>query len=262
MSRLWNHRATANTKEANPPKHVNRLRSSSDLTEALSQPSQIVIIEFFMDGCAACIQMIPKLDSISEKYHSEAKFYSINIHQMKDIATKYGVAATPTFLVFKGGLLQGSVVGAEKRNLTDLIKNNLTQQDKTVQSPTKILDLSYYIPDKGVTSPRHCHKLKRYISSQYKGPWSCNVCNQTGHGEVYHCAICRYDECTNCSGHSHQMVLFDHSVYGVGHGDCDDDSCRARLGDGKVYHCTGCGSFDLCYECGLRSQHKSKIYFS
>ncbi len=71
-----------------------------------------VLVDFWSEGCPPCRELSPVIDELSAESAGTAKVGKINVTENMELAIKYGVAAVPTILVFKGGEVVARQVGA------------------------------------------------------------------------------------------------------------------------------------------------------
>jgi len=85
-----------------------------------------VICDFWAAWCSPCLQIAPVLEEISNEMNSEVIVAKHNIDDHPNQPTKYGVRGIPTMLLFKGGELKATKVGATtKSNIVSWIKDNI-----------------------------------------------------------------------------------------------------------------------------------------
>jgi len=94
-------------------------------TEVLKSEKPIVV-DFWAEWCGPCKQIGPTLEEISNEMSSEVTIAKHNIDNEPNTPTKYGVRGIPTMLLFKGGELKATKVGATtKSNIVSWIKENI-----------------------------------------------------------------------------------------------------------------------------------------
>ena len=83
------------------------------------------LVDFWAEWCNPCKQIGPILEEISNEM-SEIVIAKHNIDEHPNQPTKYGVRGIPTMLLFKGGELKATKVGATtKSNIVSWIKENI-----------------------------------------------------------------------------------------------------------------------------------------
>ena len=85
-----------------------------------------VVVDFWAEWCGPCKQIGPVLEEISNEMKDQVVIAKHNIDQEPNTPTKYGIKGIPTMLLFKGGELKATKVGATtKSNIVSWIKENI-----------------------------------------------------------------------------------------------------------------------------------------
>lgn len=103
-------------------KHVSDSSFESDVLQA----SLPVVVDFWAEWCGPCKMIAPILDEVATSYQGKVQITKINVDENRDIPAKFGIRGIPTLMVFKGGQLAATKVGAmSKAQLTAFIDQQL-----------------------------------------------------------------------------------------------------------------------------------------
>lgn len=85
-----------------------------------------VLVDYWAEWCGPCKMIAPILDEISAGYEGKLKIAKLNIDDNPGTPPKYGIRGIPTLMMFKGGDVEATKVGAlSKSQLTAFIDSNL-----------------------------------------------------------------------------------------------------------------------------------------
>lgn len=85
-----------------------------------------VLVDYWAEWCGPCKMIAPILDEIATDYAGKIKVAKLNIDDNNATPPKYGVRGIPTLMLFKGGAVEATKVGAlSKSQLSAFIDANL-----------------------------------------------------------------------------------------------------------------------------------------
>jgi len=85
-----------------------------------------VLVDYWADWCGPCKMIAPILDEIADEYDGKLKVAKLNIDENPNTPPKFGIRGIPTLMIFKGGNVEATKVGAvSKSQLTAFIDSNL-----------------------------------------------------------------------------------------------------------------------------------------
>ena len=85
-----------------------------------------VLVDFWAPWCGPCKMIAPALDELAGTYAGRAKIVKVDVDQNQATALKYHVRSIPMLLLFKGGQVQATQIGAVgKGQLAQMIEKAL-----------------------------------------------------------------------------------------------------------------------------------------
>jgi thioredoxin 1 len=105
--------------------HIVHVTDDSFESEVL-QSAQPVLIDYWAEWCGPCKMIAPVLDDIANEYDGRLKVVKLNIDENPNTPPRYGIRGIPTLMLFKGGEVEATKVGAvSKSQLVAFIDSNL-----------------------------------------------------------------------------------------------------------------------------------------
>ena len=74
-----------------------------------------VVVDFWAEWCGPCKMIAPALDEIASELGEKVKVVKVNIDENPATPSKYGVRGIPTLMIFNGGEVKATQVGANPK---------------------------------------------------------------------------------------------------------------------------------------------------
>ena len=75
--------------------------------------SKLAVVDFSAVWCGPCQMLAPILEKLADELAGKANIVKIDIDKDIDLATKYGITAVPTLIVFKNGEVINTTTGLQ-----------------------------------------------------------------------------------------------------------------------------------------------------
>ena len=85
-----------------------------------------VLVDYWAEWCGPCKMIAPVLEEIAKEYGDQLKICKLNIDENSETPPKFGIRGIPTLMLFKGGNVEATKVGAlSKSQLSAFVEANL-----------------------------------------------------------------------------------------------------------------------------------------
>ena len=103
-------------------KHVSDASFEADVLQA----DKPVLVDYWAEWCGPCKMIAPILDETAKEYGERLQIAKMNVDDNRDVTAKFGIRGIPTLMLFKGGQLAATKVGAlSKAQLTAFLDGHL-----------------------------------------------------------------------------------------------------------------------------------------
>ncbi len=103
--------------------HITHVTDASFDADVLQSPVP-VLVDFWAEWCGPCRMIAPVLEALAPEYDGKIKIVKLNIDDNEQATAKFGVRGIPTLMIFKGGEVASTKVGAlSKAQLTEFVES-------------------------------------------------------------------------------------------------------------------------------------------
>jgi len=103
-------------------KHISDASFEADVLKS----DKPVLVDYWAEWCGPCKMIAPILDEVSTAYKDKLQVAKMNVDENREIPAKFGIRGIPTLMLFKGGQLAATKVGAlSKAQLTAFLDQQL-----------------------------------------------------------------------------------------------------------------------------------------
>jgi thioredoxin 1 len=100
--------------------------TDDNFEEEVLKSDKPVLIDFWATWCGPCRMIAPIVEEMATEYDGKAKIGKLDVDANQQTSIKYGVRSIPTLLLFKGGELKETIIGAvPKAHLVDKLQSVL-----------------------------------------------------------------------------------------------------------------------------------------
>ena len=117
------------------PGYAENLQMSSELIKHVTDDSfdsdvlksdKPVLVDYWAEWCGPCKMIAPILDEVSKDYDGRLQIAKMNVDENRTVPAKLNIRGIPTLMLFKGGVLAATKVGAlSKAQLTAFLDGHL-----------------------------------------------------------------------------------------------------------------------------------------
>ena len=85
--------------------------SAGNFEQEVVKSTTPVLVDFWAEWCGPCKMIAPLLDELAEEKTGKIKVAKVNVDDNQELATKFGIRAIPTLMLFQGGQVKETIVG-------------------------------------------------------------------------------------------------------------------------------------------------------
>jgi thioredoxin 1 len=90
-----------------------------------------VLVDFWAEWCPPCRLLAPTFERLAANYGDEISFAKVNVDELPEVASQYGIRSIPTLLLLRAGEVVEELVGARPyQDLARILDRHLTTTEK------------------------------------------------------------------------------------------------------------------------------------
>lgn len=90
--------------------------TTDNFSAEVLQSEQPVLVDFWATWCGPCRMVGPLVDQLGTEYAGKAKVGKVDVDAQRALAAQFQIQSIPALMVFKGGEVVESVLGAKPKN--------------------------------------------------------------------------------------------------------------------------------------------------
>ncbi len=100
--------------------------TDAEFEDKVLQSDTPVLVDFWAEWCGPCKMIAPILEQVAGEYAGKVVVAKLNIDENQSTPPKYGIRGIPTLMLFKGGNVEATKVGAvSKSQLAAFLDSNI-----------------------------------------------------------------------------------------------------------------------------------------
>jgi thioredoxin 1 len=78
-----------------------------------------VMVDFWAEWCGPCKMVGPVVEELAQEYEGKIKMAKMDVDKNRQTPVRFGIRNIPTLIMFKGGEVVQTIVGAQTKNQLD-----------------------------------------------------------------------------------------------------------------------------------------------
>ena len=92
-----------------------RAVTTANFKDEVLSNAKPVLVDFWAEWCGPCRMVSPIVDELGNEYAEKLDDVKVNVDEEPELAQQYGITGIPALLVFKGGEIAKTMVGAKPK---------------------------------------------------------------------------------------------------------------------------------------------------
>lgn len=93
--------------------------TDADFEEEIVKSDLPAMVDFWAEWCGPCKTVGPVVEELAQEYKGKIKIAKMNVDENRETPAKFGIRNIPTLILFKGGEVAQTIVGAYPKSHLD-----------------------------------------------------------------------------------------------------------------------------------------------
>ncbi len=93
--------------------------TDADFEEQIVKSDLPAMVDFWAEWCGPCKTVGPVVEELALEYKDKIKIAKMNVDENRETPAKFGIRNIPTLILFKGGEVAQTIVGAYPKSHLD-----------------------------------------------------------------------------------------------------------------------------------------------
>jgi thioredoxin 1 len=93
--------------------------TDADFEEEIVKSDLPAMVDFWAEWCGPCKTVGPVVEELALEYKGKIKIAKMNVDENRETPAKFGIRNIPTLILFKGGEVAQTIVGAYPKSHLD-----------------------------------------------------------------------------------------------------------------------------------------------
>jgi thioredoxin 1 len=77
------------------------------------------LVDFWAEWCGPCRMIAPSVEELAKAYDGKIKFAKMDVDKNRQTPTRFGIRNIPTLILFKGGKVANTIIGAQPKSFIE-----------------------------------------------------------------------------------------------------------------------------------------------
>ena len=77
------------------------------------------MVDFWAEWCGPCRMIAPSVEELAKAYEGKIKVAKMDVDKNRQTPARFGIRNIPTLILFKGGKVANTIIGAQPKNFIE-----------------------------------------------------------------------------------------------------------------------------------------------